>query len=71
MIVENSMVLRIFIRNAKVVMTVLLPGTLSLDATHTTGNDCYRQIDIEAGCGIVVANKLPLAAEWAKAKNVL
>ena len=47
---------------------VLRPGTLLIDATHTLETTPIVQDALKAGCGIVVANKMPLAAEWAKAK---
>jgi len=48
---------------------VLLPGTLIVDATHTLENDRHRSRCIEGRMRyLLVANKMPLAAEWAKAK---
>lgn len=47
---------------------VLQPGTLLVDATHSLETTPIVQDALKAGCGIVVANKMPLAAEWTKAK---
>ncbi|RPI06491.1 MAG: homoserine dehydrogenase [Ignavibacteriae bacterium] len=47
---------------------VYRPGMIVIDATHSTDAVPRLKDAVEAGCGIVMANKVPLAGEWAKAK---
>jgi homoserine dehydrogenase len=47
---------------------ILRPGTILVDATHTLDTTPIVKDALEAGCGIVVANKITLADEWSKAK---
>jgi homoserine dehydrogenase len=47
---------------------VYRPGIIVVDATHSTDAVPRLKDALQAGCGIVMANKIPLAGEWAKAK---
>lgn len=47
---------------------VYRPGVIVVDATHSTDIVPRLKDALQAGCGIVMANKIPLAGEWTKAK---
>ena len=47
---------------------VFRPGFIIIDATHTSDAVPLLKDALKAGCGIVMANKIPLADEWKKAK---
>jgi homoserine dehydrogenase len=46
----------------------LRQGTIIVDATHSTDSVPLLTDALNAGCAIVMANKIPLAGEWKKAK---
>lgn len=48
---------------------VLSPGTIVVDATHSLETKSIIHNALDAGCGIVIANKILLADEWANAKT--
>jgi homoserine dehydrogenase len=47
---------------------VYRPGIIVIDATHSTDAVPLLKDALQVGCGIVMANKIPLADEWKKAK---
>jgi homoserine dehydrogenase len=47
---------------------VYRPGVIVIDATHSTDAVPRLKDALQAGCGLVMANKIPLADEWIKAK---
>lgn len=46
----------------------LQAGTIIVDTTHSNDTVQWLKDAIEAGCGIVMANKIPLADDWINAK---
>lgn len=47
---------------------VLQPGTILVDVTASPKTEPTLRAALDAGCGLVLANKIPLAGPWAKAK---
>ena len=47
---------------------VLQPGTILVDVTASPKTEPTLRAALDAGCGLVLANKIPLAEPWAKAK---
>jgi len=47
---------------------VLQPGTILVDVTASPKTEPTLRAALDAGCGLVLANKIPLAGLWAKAK---
>jgi homoserine dehydrogenase len=47
---------------------VFRPGIIVIDATHSHDAVPLLKDALNAGCGIVMANKIPLADEWKKSK---
>jgi homoserine dehydrogenase len=47
---------------------VVKPGTIIVDATHSLESIQTLKETLKAGCGIVMANKIPLADDWNNAK---
>ncbi len=47
---------------------VLQPGTILVDVTASPKMEPTLWAALDAGCGLVLANKIPLARPWAKAK---
>jgi homoserine dehydrogenase len=48
---------------------LLRAGTIIVDATHSTDAVPLLKDALEAECGVVMANKIPLAGEWTNAKT--
>jgi len=46
----------------------LRPGATVVDVTASTEMESFLQATLDAGCGLVLANKIPLAESWTKAK---
>ena len=55
------------IRPLSDVSETLLPGAILADVTASTGTAPTLQAALDTGCGLVLANKIPLAGPWAKA----
>jgi homoserine dehydrogenase len=51
------------------VIQALRPGAILVDMTATPKTAPTLLAAMEAGCGVVLANKIPLAADWAAAKT--
>lgn len=49
-------------------LEVIQPGTIIVDTTHSMESAPLLKETLDAGCGIVMANKIPLADEWKNAK---
>jgi homoserine dehydrogenase len=47
---------------------VLRPGATVVDVTASTEMESFLQATLDAGCGLVLANKVPLSGPWVKAK---
>jgi homoserine dehydrogenase len=47
---------------------LLQPGTIVIDVAHTTKSVPVVKAALNIGCGVVMANKIPLSAAWEKAK---
>ncbi len=47
---------------------VLQPGTILVDVTASPKTEPTLRAALDAGCGLALANKIPLAGPWAKAK---
>ncbi|MDY7075442.1 MAG: homoserine dehydrogenase [Chloroflexota bacterium] len=55
------------IRPLNDVSETLRPGAILADVTASTGTAPTLQAALDTGCGLVLANKIPLAGPWAKA----
>jgi homoserine dehydrogenase len=49
----------------------LRPGAILADLTASPKTEPTLQAALDAGCGVVLANKIPLAGEWSKAQSLL
>jgi homoserine dehydrogenase len=58
------------IRPLSDVSEALQPGGILVDVTASTKTEPTLQEALDAGCGVVLANKIPLAGPWAKAKSL-
>jgi homoserine dehydrogenase len=58
------------IRPLSGVSEALQPGGILVDVTASTKTEPTLQEALDAGCGVVLANKIPLAGPWAKAKSL-
>jgi len=47
---------------------ILKPGIIIVDVAHSTKSVPVVKAALNIGCGVVMANKIPLSAEWEKAK---
>ena len=56
------------IRPLSEVGDALRPGAILADVTASTKTEPTLRAALDAGCGLVLANKIPLAGPWAKAK---
>jgi homoserine dehydrogenase len=49
----------------------LIRGAILVDATASTRTEPFLRAALEAGCGVVLANKHPLSGPWEKARGFL
>lgn len=62
---------RLPVKPLEEVSKVLKPGTILADLTASPKTQPVLTEALEAGCGVVLANKIPLAGPWVQAKKLL
>ncbi|MDF1514792.1 MAG: homoserine dehydrogenase, partial [Anaerolineae bacterium] len=50
---------------------ILLPGTILADVTASPNTMPVLGAALDAGCGVVLANKIPLASSWEAARSLM